>query len=306
MPRLSAAALLGVLLMGSTTASAQPRQVQIYTFVIDHGLTLASRTDANGETISVASGKLRSVSGNRKNFDNQGTGHVTFWNRTVPDPFFAPLGSRAALIVFNFDPTMNPSRGYLGQIETPAGPRTTIGVLQQNANGKIIGPFPFIRGSWVILLPSTISGANPDDLVIQATVVLNQNPLNLGSSALNLIAHAANPPFASDATPGGMHLLDAATAIGSFYGETNIGGQTAPVRAFSSSLFPAMWAHLLAMPAGANDFTVVACWDLVATTTPKNCAVSGVGPALGNTAGFATYAPVATSTRLTLNRTLVP
>jgi hypothetical protein len=67
-----------------------------------------------------------------------------------------------------------------------------------------------------------------------------------------------------------------------------------------------MWAHLLTVPSGPTDYTIVACWDYVATTTPRNCAVSGVGPALGNTAGNATYIPQATSTRLTLFRALVP
>ena len=102
-----------------------------------------------------------------------------------------------------------------------------------------------------------------------------------------------------------MHFLDAATRIGSFYGETNVGGQTAPVRAFSSSIAPALWAHFLTIRTGL-DYTVVACWDYVATTTPRNCAVSGVGPNLGNTSGAATYFPGATSTTLSILRALVP
>ena len=302
--RYAAAALISVFLLGSTSASA--REVEIFTFVIDHGLTLTSRTDANGETISVSSGKLRSVVNGRKNFDNQGTGYVTFWKRTVPDPFFAALGSRASLIVFNFDPLFDEVRVYLGQIETPAGPRTTIGVLEQDEiTGKIIGPVQDARGQWVILPASSVIGANFDDLVIQATVVINENFLNLGTTRLALVGHAANPPFASDAVPGGMHFVDPATRLGSFYGETTAGGQTVPVRAFSSSRAPALWSHLLVVKTGF-DYTVVACWDYVATTTPRNCAVSGIGPTLGNTAGAATYFPGATSTTLALTRTIVP
>jgi hypothetical protein len=306
----TAAALLTALTLGSTTASAQVRQVLTLTYLIEHGLSLISRTDANGETVSVSSGKLFELINNQKAF--MGTGQVTFWSRTVPDSFFAALGSRAKLVVFNFDPikSMNPVYAYLGQIDTPAGPRTTIGVLPRDpTTGKVVTPapgqFPGIRGQWVILPPSSVAGANADDLVIQPTVVINGSPLNFGTTRLALIGHAASPPFASDAIPGGMHFLDALTRIGSFYGETTVGGKTVPVRAFSSSISPALWAHLLTVQTGL-DYTVVACWDFVATTIPRNCAVSGVGPTLGNTAGTATYFPGATSTTLDLKRVSVP
>jgi hypothetical protein len=242
--------LLVVALALAQPLVAQDRQVQTATFIIEHGLSFTSRTDANGETVSVSSGKLSELINNQKKLE--GTGQVTFWSRTVPDSFFSALGSRAKLIVFNFDPMMDNVYAFLGQIETPAGPRTTLGVLPRDPDtGKVITPgpgqFPGIRGQWVILPASSVGGTNFDDLVIQVTVVVNSSPLNLGTTRLALVGHATNPPFPSDAIPGGMHFVDPATRIGSFYGETTVGGQTVPVRAFSSSLFPALWAHLLAV-----------------------------------------------------------
>ncbi len=303
-PRLAFSTFLSILAVAAPL-SAQNRQVQTFGFVIDHGFALSSKTDANGETISVSSGKLRPLVHNAKIFANQGKGRVTFWNRTVPDTFFNGIGSKAALIVLDFDPMNSNVKAYLSRIETPTGVKTAIGILFQDSNGKITGPAPFVRGTWT-MSPGTMSnGTNPDDLVIKGTIVIYQStPPSLGTGVLNLLPHFANPPFASDATATSMHVVDPNTLMGSFYGET-LFGKTRAVRAFSSNLFPALWAHLAVVQTSASEALLVACADLVATTTPKFCTVSGAGSTSQTLAGWGFYAPGATTTSLSIETFLV-
>lgn len=217
-------------------------------------------------------------------------GHATIalWSQTVTDPFFNPIRPLAALGVFQFDAPLS-LVAHFGLIDTPAGVRTTIGVLGMNN----------ARGTWVAGPAQGIAGAGPDDLVVGGLLVLGTpNPVP-GQNFLIQPPNSAQPL----SSVGRVQELNClfGDCTGSYYGEMLLSGEHRPFRGYSMARqslgLPAKLLHLGVIHAGGDEYVVIACglnlfpepsqpWNAFFT-----CSTSGAGGLAGLLAGQAAYEP---------------
>ena len=113
------------------TATPAPAVNVGFLILIENGLAFGPPlVDAQGLAAFVASGPVRPVVDGQAQFGQSlGTANVVVWSRTVPDPFFDPIGPIGALVTVSF--TQPLIKAHLGLIQTPAGLQTTIGLMQR-------------------------------------------------------------------------------------------------------------------------------------------------------------------------------
>src|SRR5262245_44485891 len=102
-----------------------------------------------------------------------GNATIAVWNQTAPanpDPFFGPIPPLAALGVFQFDPPIS-LQAYLAFVDTPAGARTSIGVMD-HFTPTTLGVRGDVRGSWLAGPAQGIAGADADDMVVGGQLVV--------------------------------------------------------------------------------------------------------------------------------------
>jgi len=285
------AASLAVTVATVVVSVTPARAVDVgFLFLIEKGLAFAAPlVDSQGLAAFVAGGTMRPVVNGQADFtQNLGTANVVVWSRTVPDPFFDPIGPIAALVTLNL---LQPLKAHLGLIQTPAGFRTTIGVLQRVGFGY--GPLPSDRGEWVISngIPA---GGNVDDLIIGGVVVIG-TAVPLDPTYLGLTQFFPTVPFAAGADPWGYSCPSppgpaSSSCLGSFYGGADLGGPTVgPARTYTYST-PTLsgdgqMSHLLTVNLGGDAYAVVACSGLAIGDSFVDCTLSGTGQFAGALAG---------------------
>ncbi len=160
-----------------------------------------------------------------------GQAFVRAWYRSVPDPFYAPIGPTAGVITLDF----GGMRGHLSLIETPTGFQTTISTVEGWANLQLTGTWVFGNGADVI-------GGSADDMVIGGVVHLSASATSLGAIELPVNQYFPTVPFPSDNNPLALQSVNVTTQLGSYYGQS----EQRPVRTYRR--FDAQWTGL---PLGA-------------------------------------------------------
>lgn len=291
-----------VVLSGTTGFAAETNQ---FVFLIKNGKSFVTTVDKNGQEVSTSSGLLYPINDGAVVPESQGTARVTMWKRRVSDPFFKSLGSFAALIVFELDAPEG-LRAHLTLIQTPTGLQTAIGI--QPLEGSETPPDfgRSICGTWSVAT-ALFAGQGPQDLVIAGKVSINTFA-PAPAEAITLTKRAQQS-FASDATPLTTHLAPApagglsgvVAAMGSFYGQTTLGGPAVPARGFISNVAPASWAHLLAIATSPSDYAIVSCSATgVSAPIDATCLLSGIGPQAARLTGATSYTPMKNGTLLSV------
>jgi hypothetical protein len=252
-----------------------------FVFLIEDGwssLLNRSFTDDRGMTYLGTGGhRVFWVVNGQKAGNQIATANVVAWTRSVPDPYFAAIRPLAGLIVLDF----GPFQGHLAIIDTPAGPRTTISIL--NTGGEVnFGA----TGAWVFSDGTTVSGGTANDLIV-AGVVRFAPYAFVGGPAVDLVPRFPTPPFPYDPTPTATHnILSGAIGMGSFYGAAHAPFDGTPVRSFTTvdtglTGF-GRFAHLLVIKHTGETYFLVACSGTFSGPENIHCTVSG-------TAQFARY-----------------
>ncbi len=241
-----------------------------------------------------------------KNAPPIGKARLWVWGRTTAtDPYATTFGPLAALAVLNFPVGPAQTVGvHLGLVQTPSGAlKTTIGVSD-----------PSVRGAWLIGNGATIGGGDANDLVVAGFWVAD-TPLSLGVASLDVSLLFGSPGVTE---PTGEAICsspftDSGGCVGSFFGITALLGQAEKVRADTArfSTLGNVWAHLLVIDAGGEEYLVVACtsfvFDFYLIKLGENCTLSGTGPLASALSGQVNYArpPGSTSTTLQVEAFLV-
>ena len=272
--------------------AAAPAEATLTGFIIliQNGLSFPIQgTDPNGLSIGARSTTPVYLVQDGTKGPQIGTGTVVVWAESVSDPFFAPFGPIAALMLLDLG---NGVLGLLSLIQTPTEWLTTIAVT---TNGQ---PQFGFSGGWVFGPGTLVSGGTAADLVIGGVLAAGPPTPLTGVIVLDMQPRFYVP---GDPTPTGVpHCLDGfcTTATGSFYGQTIVNGVTRPIRAYSARI-PGLYAHLGVFEAADNVFTVVACTDLpFVSENVSGCSTSVPGSAV---AGGAYYQVQTISTLLSLD-----
>ncbi len=225
-----------------------------------------------------------------------GTARLWVWGRTTAtDPYAATFGPLAALAVLTFSLPGGPGQtvgAHLGLVQTPAGAlKTTIGVLN-----SFYGPDPSVRGAWLIGNGATIGVGDADDLG-GAGFWIADTPLSLGVASLDVSLLFGSPGVAEPTGEAACSspVTDSGGCVGSFFGITALLGQAGTVRADTArfSNLGNVWAHLLVIDAGGEEYLVVACTEFVyefyLIKLAKNCTLSGTGPLASALSGRVDY-----------------
>lgn len=121
-----------------------------------------------------------------------GTAYVTAWSRSVPDPFYTPIGPVGAVITLDF----GAFRGHLSLFDTPAGLQTTIGIM--DPPGQVDYG---VSGIWVLGDGSSVVGGTANDMVVGGVVRFRAAPLTIGTLSVPLTLYFPTVPFPSDSNP---------------------------------------------------------------------------------------------------------
>jgi hypothetical protein len=221
-----------------------------------------------------------------------GKGSIFVWGRTTADPYSATFGPIAGLGVLEFySATAYPLVVHLGLIQTPDGAfKTTIGAF--GLPGPVVDTT--VRGSWVIGDGASVIGGTSNDLII-AGLWIADTPQVEGIHSIALSNLFGSP---GEADPTTTHCFaSCAIRVGSFFGQAKeVAGPPLPVRGDSAYLQGGgafTHAHLLVIQVDADNYAVVACSDPQnlegGTPLPKNCTLSGTGPATSALSGSVNY-----------------
>jgi len=228
-----------------------------------------------------ATGTLHPVVNGQKG-PAQGTALMTGWSRSVADPYFAALGPMSVVITLDF----GSFRGHLGMVDTPSGPRTTVGVVYDTGL-----PDPAMSGVWALGNGAGIAGGTASDLLVFGVVHVG-TPQYQGIVSLPIAPYFPSfpgPPPATDPEPFMTVVLPSGASVGSFYGTAQGPLRTVSRIDHDPATSQMNATSMLVMHYGGSDYAVLVCTNLA--TDPYDsaldrCSLSGAGPTLSRLTGL--------------------